>query len=140
MSGAPGPNVPSPSAPLDQRGLPAGYPFKPHWETTPRETRAALSDPASKPILLDCRRPEEWQAGHINGATHIPMSEIERRLDELETDDGERGTPIIVHCHHGARSLKVTAALRAHGFTNVQSMAGGIDLWSIDIDPGIPRY
>lgn len=68
------------------------------------------------------------------------MNEIERRADELESDDGRKDAPIIVHCHHGVRSMRVTATLRGLGFTNVRSMAGGIDLWSLDVDPRIPRY
>lgn len=126
---------------LDARGLPAGYPFKPDWEITPRETKQQL-DAASADsfVLLDCRRPEEWQATRIAGVKHIPMADIERRADELESDAGTRDTPIVVHCHHGMRSLKVTAALRAMGFTNVRSMAGGIDLWSVDVDPTVARY
>lgn len=130
---------PASMPPLDQRGLPIGYPFKPDWEITPRDTKGALAA-AAAPILLDCRKLVEWQAARIAGAVLIPMSEIEKRADELETDDGTRDRPIIVHCHHGVRSLRVTAALRAMGFSNVRSMAGGIDLWSIDVDPGVPRY
>jgi rhodanese-related sulfurtransferase len=126
---------------LDPRGLPVGYPFKPDWEITPRETKRLRDGaPTSPIILLDCRRPDEWAATRIQGAKHIPMADIERRADELESDDGSRDTPIVVHCHHGVRSLKVTGALRALGFTNVRSMAGGIDLWSVDVDPQVPRY
>ena len=131
----------SPAPPLDARGLPVGYPFKPDWEITPRETKRLHEQAAATEfVLLDCRRPEEWQATRIEGATHIPMAEIERRAEELEADDGSRSRPIVVHCHHGMRSLKVTAALRAMGFTNVRSMAGGIELWSVDVDPGVARY
>ncbi|HMN42377.1 MAG TPA: rhodanese-like domain-containing protein [Phycisphaerales bacterium] len=131
---------PGPPPPLDPRGLPTGYPFKPEWEITPRDARSDLADPAAAPILLDCRKPEEWQVARIAGAVLIPMGEIEKRADELETDEGTRDRPIIVHCHHGVRSMRVTAALRAMGFSDVRSMAGGIDLWSIDVDPGVPRY
>jgi rhodanese-related sulfurtransferase len=134
---SPGP-VPAPQ-PLDANGLPLGYPFRPQDEVTPRQTRAVLA--SDRPaLLLDCRRPEEWQFNRIAGATHVPMNEIERRLDELEGEDGQRDQPIIVYCHHGRRSMNVTLQLRAHGFTNVRSMAGGIDLWSVDIDPSVPRY
>jgi rhodanese-related sulfurtransferase len=126
---------------LDARGLPRGYAFKPEWEITPRETKQMLDTATPDSfILLDCRRPEEWQATRIKGARHIPMADIERRAEELETDTGTRDTPIVVHCHHGMRSPKVTGALRAMGFTNVRSMAGGIDLWSVDVDPGVARY
>lgn len=130
----------SPASAIDARGLPVGYPFKPDWEVTPRETarRMAAAEPGL--IVLDCRRPEENQASRIDGTRFIPMNEIERRADELESDDGRKDAPIIVHCHHGVRSMRVTATLRGLGFTNVRSMAGGIDLWSLDVDPRIPRY
>lgn len=127
------------SIPLDARGLPLGYPFKPEWEVTPRQTRAAL-DAASPPILLDVRRPDEVERARITGAVHIPMDQIERRADELEDEAGARTRPIIVHCHHGVRSMRVTATLRALGFSDVRSMAGGIDLWSATVDAGVPRY
>jgi rhodanese-related sulfurtransferase len=135
-----GPAGTGPTPPLDARGLPVGYPFKPDWEITPRDTREQLRASADRPLLLDCRKPEEYRTARIEGAVLIPMSEIEKRVDELESDDGSRDRPIIVHCHHGARSLRVTAALRAMGFPNVRSMAGGIDIWSIDIDESVPRY
>lgn len=128
---------------LDSRGLPVGYAFQPEWETTPRQTRDMLRDRAAGKgdgVLLDCRREEEWNASRIDGAVLIPMDEIAMRLDELETADGGRDRPIVVQCHTGKRSLKVTAILRANGFTNVRSMAGGIELWSSDIDPKVPRY
>ena len=124
--------------------LPAGYAFKPDWEVTPLQTREKMTaEPAV--LLLDCRRPEEFQAARINGAVLVPMSEIEQRADELIADDGPaaglgKDRPIIVHCHHGMRSLRVTATLRGLGFTNVKSMAGGIDQWSVAVDPSVPRY
>lgn len=129
-----------PASPLDPRGLPVGYPFKPDWEITPRDTRKAIAAGASGLILLDIRRPDEVDRSRIAGSVHIPMDQIEKRLDELENEAGARTRPIIVHCHHGARSMKITAALRAHGFTDVRSMAGGIDLWSIAVDGQVPRY
>ena len=132
MSGAPG---------VDAQGLPAGYPFRRDWEVTPRETRELMKGGAGeRPLLVDCRRPEEWELCRIEGAVHLPMDEVERRADELEDDDGKRDHPVIVYCHHGRRSLRVAAALKAMGFSDVRSMAGGIDLWSADIDPGVARY
>jgi rhodanese-related sulfurtransferase len=125
---------------LDQRGLPIGYEFRPEWEITPRQTKAMLADPATGVILLDCRRPEEWAAGRIPGAIHIPMDQIEKRADELEDDEGGKTHPIAVYCHTGRRSLRVASTLRALGYSKAASVAGGIDLWSVDIDPSIPRY
>jgi rhodanese-related sulfurtransferase len=130
----------NPAAGLDARGLPAGYLLRPELEITPRQTREAIKSAQTPPLLVDCRRPDEWDLARIQGAVHLPMDEIERRADELEGDEGQRDHPVIVYCHHGRRSLRVTLALKAMGFTDVRSMAGGIDLWSIDIDPSVPRY
>lgn len=91
---------------------------------------------ADKPLLLDVREPWEFQTAAIDGATLIPMGEIPNRAHtELDPD-----RPIIVVCHHGARSLSVTMWLRNQGFEHAQSLAGGIDAWSRTIDPKVPRY
>jgi rhodanese-related sulfurtransferase len=68
------------------------------------------------------------------------MEQTTARADEIEEAAGGKDKEIIVQCHHGRRSMQVAATLRGLGFTNVKSMAGGIDLWSIDIDPQVPRY
>lgn len=132
------------SHPLDSNGLPSGYEFRPEWEITPRQTKEMVGDASTHTVLLDCRRSEEWAAGRIGGAVHIPMDQVERRADELEREDApkgqERSHPIAIYCHTGRRSLRVAATLRAMGFVNAYSVAGGIDLWSIDLDPTIPRY
>jgi rhodanese-related sulfurtransferase len=88
-------------------------------------------------LLLDCRKPEEYAAARIEGSTLIPMQEIQQRVGEI-SDDLNRH--IVVHCHHGGRSLRVTHWLREQGFPNVQNMAGGIDAWSLEVDPSVPRY
>jgi rhodanese-related sulfurtransferase len=88
-------------------------------------------------LLIDCREPEEHQIVRIDAATLVPMSQLVDRLGELEA---HRGRHIVVHCHHGGRSMNVTRWLREQGFDKVQSLAGGIDQWSIDIDPSLPRY
>jgi len=87
--------------------------------------------------FLDCREPDEYETASIAGAELIPMGEINDRLAQLEP---YRNSRIIVHCHHGRRSLNVTHALRQAGFPQTQSMAGGIDAWSLEIDPSVPRY
>jgi adenylyltransferase/sulfurtransferase len=88
-------------------------------------------------LLLDCREADEYATAKIAQAKLIPMSEIADRLRELEP---HRQRPIIVHCHLGGRSLRVTQWLREQGFSQAQNMAGGIDQWSQEIDPTIPRY
>jgi adenylyltransferase/sulfurtransferase len=88
-------------------------------------------------LLLDCREPDEYAAAKIHQAKLIPMTEIADRLRELEP---LRQRPIVVHCHVGGRSLRVARWLREQGFPQAQSMAGGIDQWSQEIDPMVPRY
>lgn len=88
-------------------------------------------------LLLDCREPEEYATARIDGALLIPLGALQDRLAELESARGQR---IVVHCHHGGRSLRAARWLRAQGFPQAQSLAGGIDAWSLHIDAGVPRY
>lgn len=88
-------------------------------------------------LLLDCREAEEHAIANLPEATLLPMSEIQQRLAELEP---HRERHIIVHCHHGGRSLQVANWLRHQGYEQVQSMAGGIDAWSVEIDTSLTRY
>jgi len=86
--------------------------------------------------FLDCREQDEYDTVHIEGATLFPLSEAQERVAELD-DPNEA---IVIHCHHGGRSLRLANWLHANGFTDVKSMAGGIDRWAIEIDPEKPRY
>jgi len=89
-----------------------------------------------KAKLIDVREPVEYATASIEGSTLIPMGEIPARAhQELDPDDR-----LLILCHHGARSLSVTSWLRHQGFENAQSIAGGIEQWSREIDPKIPRY
>lgn len=88
-------------------------------------------------LLLDCREKNEYDTVHIPEALLLPMSEMQQRVGELEA---HKNREIVVHCHHGGRSLRVTNWLRQQGFANVKSMAGGIDEWATAIDPALPRY
>jgi rhodanese-related sulfurtransferase len=88
-------------------------------------------------LLLDCRELEEFNFAKLPNSKHIPMQELPARLHELEAMRDKR---IVVHCHHGGRSLRVTNWLRQQGFPQVQNMDGGIDAWSVFIDPSVPRY
>lgn len=91
------------------------------------------------PLVLDVREPWELQAASVRAdgfeLIAIPMGELPARLGEL---DPER--PIACLCHHGARSLHVAAFLEHHGFEQVANITGGIDAWSHERDPGVPRY
>ncbi|WP_229740862.1 rhodanese-like domain-containing protein [Silvibacterium dinghuense] len=86
-------------------------------------------------VLLDVREPWEFEAASIAGSTLMPMGEIRSRLQELDPE-----AHIVTVCHHGVRSLNVALWLRQQDFENVQSLRGGIDAWSAQIDSAVPRY
>lgn len=88
-------------------------------------------------LFVDCRNQNEYDHVKINGTTLIPMGEFVERLGEL---DGWQQKEVIVHCHHGGRSLNVVQYLRQQGFSHAVSMAGGIDVWAQEIDPSLARY
>jgi rhodanese-related sulfurtransferase len=88
------------------------------------------------PLLLDVREAWEYQTASVPGSLLMPMGEVASRAHtELDPD-----APIVVMCHHGARSLNVALWLRDQGFPHAQSLAGGIDAWSRTVDPNVPRY
>jgi rhodanese-related sulfurtransferase len=86
-------------------------------------------------VLLDVREPHEIATASIAGATTIRMGEIPQHLDALPTD-----RPIVVICHHGGRSAAVTGFLNANGYPNAVNLDGGIEAWSLEVDPTVPRY
>ena len=88
-------------------------------------------------VLIDCREPNEWETAKIDGAVPMPMRNWQEECSRL-TDFA--GKPLVVHCHHGGRSLRVANWLRENGFPNAQNMTGGIDAWSSKIDPSVPQY
>jgi len=107
------------------------------FEITPREVRQRLES-GEKLALIDVREPGEFQLARIAGAELTPMRTVPAQLQRL--DEVAEETPLIVFCHHGVRSLNVVNWLREQGVTACQSMAGGIDRWSVEIDPSVPRY
>lgn len=88
-------------------------------------------------VLIDCRERDEHALVSIAQAVLIPMSELTTRVDELKV---HRERPLVIHCHHGGRSARVATWLRQQGFPLAQSMAGGIDQWAVEIEPGMERY
>ncbi len=96
-----------------------------------------LQDDKEAFVFLDCREVDEVGTAKIDGTIHIPMREIPTRIAELQAHQQSR---VVVHCHHGGRSLRVTQFLRQQGFDQAQNMAGGIDAWSLEIDSTVPRY
>ncbi len=105
-------------------------------EVAAAEVRDAL-DRGDEFLLLDVREPDEVATAQIEGSRGLPLGELEARMDELASWRQRR---IVVHCHTGARSARACQALRAAGFRNVANLAGGIEAWSLTVDPDVPRY
>ena len=109
--------------------------------TTPLEIDCpavkAKRDAGSTFLFLDVREPDEYATAHVEGTTLLPMSQLAERVSELEA---HKSGEIVVHCHHGGRSMRVVNWLRQQGFDHAINMAGGIDQWSQVIDVSVPRY
>ena len=107
------------------------------FEVSPQEVRNRIESGA-KIALLDVREPAEFQICRIAAAELVPMRTVPAHLQHLEGLADEN--TIVVFCHHGVRSLQVVNWLREQGVAACQSMAGGIDRWSIEVNPTVPRY
>jgi adenylyltransferase/sulfurtransferase len=93
---------------------------------------------AGEPVyLLDVRQPEEHAVCSLPNSHLIPLGELMHRAGEVEPPDDAL---LVVYCHHGIRSLSGAAILEQRGFQSVASLRGGIDAWSLHIDPTTPRY
>jgi len=103
-------------------------------EITPKEVKERL-DRGEKLLLVDVREPQEYAICRIEGATLIPMGTIPANLQKLDVDED-----VVCYCHHGMRSLDVANWLRSKGVSGARSMTGGIDRWSMEVDPSVPRY
>lgn len=88
-------------------------------------------------VLLDCREQNEYDFAHLPGCVLYPLSGIAERLTDLTEYQNQT---IVVYCHHGVRSQRVAQWLLSQGFENVFNLAGGIDRWSLEVDPQLPRY
>jgi len=86
-------------------------------------------------MILDVREPFETELAPFPGAHTLPMGDVPARLGELDPD-----REIVVVCHHGVRSAQVAAYLSDKGFARVLNLAGGIEAWSLEVDPSVPRY
>jgi rhodanese-related sulfurtransferase len=105
-------------------------------EITARALAAQIASPPASLVLLDVREPWEFATAQIAGSKSMPMGEIPARaFQELDPE-----AHIVTICHAGVRSLSVAAWMRNQGFEKVQSLTGGIDAWSREIDPAVPRY
>jgi adenylyltransferase/sulfurtransferase len=94
-----------------------------------------LQDAALRVTLLDVRTPLEHRICRLEDSKLIPLMELPERFSELD-----RSEEIVVYCHHGNRSARAVDFLRRMGFENTRNLSGGINAWSLEIDPSVPRY
>ncbi len=102
-------------------------------EITPEDVKTALESDSVR--LIDVRGPDEWETARIEGATLVS-----KELADEMTSSWDKDTAIVFYCHSGVRSMNAVHFFRKQGFTNVKSMAGGIEAWSLTIDSSVPRY
>jgi rhodanese-related sulfurtransferase len=105
-------------------------------EISVREAKRLLESP-QPPRLIDVREADEWKICHVPGAEHLPLSQWPELAQQKLSDVAE---PLLILCHHGTRSAHAVEFLRRRGFANVTNVAGGIDAWSVEIDPMLARY
>jgi len=105
-----------------------------NMEVAPGEVKDMLAR-GEKLFFVDVREKWEYDTTHIEGSVLIPLREIPANLARLEA-----ASELVLFCHHGMRSLDAAAWLRSQGVEGARSMAGGIDRWSAEIDPNVPRY
>ncbi len=101
---------------------------------TPGELKARLGK-GNKVVLLDVREPWEHKLARIEGSILVPLATLPQSLDKLD-----RNAEIVAYCHHGMRSADATSFLLQQGFSNVKNLTGGIDAWSVQVDPSVARY
>jgi rhodanese-related sulfurtransferase len=116
--------------PFNRTGEDSGPPAEVDVQTAADQLRG--EDP---PVLLDVREVRERDFCLIENSLHIPTGDVPQQWESLPRDK-----PILVYCHHGMRSLRVTRFLRQCGLENVQSIKGGIDAWSLKVDASVGRY
>jgi adenylyltransferase/sulfurtransferase len=102
-------------------------------DITPLALASALG---TRPIaLVDVREPYEWSIGRLPGARLVPLDSLPEKVPDLDRD-----AELVVYCHHGVRSEMAVEWLRGQGFARVRNLIGGIDRWSIEVDPSVRRY
>jgi len=116
-------------APEEQAGAEAA-----DWEIGVRELEAQRAR-GEDFTLIDVREPHEYEIARIPGSTLIPLHHLPERMSELDSS-----REIVLHCHHGQRSMRALQMLRQAGFRKLKNLRGGIDSWSREVDPSVPRY
>lgn len=105
-------------------------------EITPRELARHLEN-GHAVRMIDVRQPWENEIAHLPASQLIPLGELPQHLQEIPT---EVSILVVLYCHHGVRSLSAVTYLHRLGYYHVRSLAGGIDAWSCEVDPAVPRY
>ena len=112
-------------------------PEMPPLEISVQETQRLMAEKGADLRIVDVRDPEEYEFCRLSGAELIPLltltADAPAKLPDKDAD-------IILYCHHGMRSMQAAEQLRAMGYPNARSMAGGIDKWSTEIDSTVRRY
>lgn len=116
---------------------PPRWHFQEGLEISVPETAKRHGEAGEELLLIDIREPEELDICSIEGAIHIPMGDLPSRVNEIDADED---TTIALICHTGRRSLNATIFLQKQGLAGTRSVAGGIEWWSLRIDPSVPRY
>jgi adenylyltransferase/sulfurtransferase len=104
------------------------------WEVGPHELRERLGS-GNAPLLVDVREPHEVEIARLPDALVIPLGTLPERMRELDTS-----RDLVLFCHHGVRSMRALELLHRAGFRKLRSLRGGIDAWSREVDPTVPRY
>jgi len=103
-------------------------------DITPAELKARL-DAGAPPCLVDVRTDWEWRIGHLAGARHVPIVDLESRRGELDPS-----VEVVLYCKRGVNSVAAMRFLRQYGFTHVRNLRGGLDAWKAEVDPEFPGY
>ena len=112
----------------------AGHEADQKMEISPKEVAERLQAGEQIP-LIDVRSREEWDAVHIPGSIFFTQELMQQILSEWHKE-----REFVFYCHHGFRSLDAASFFAGHGFRNARTMTGGIDAWSVGVDPELPRY
>ena len=104
-------------------------------DISPKQLQGWLEADDGSVFLLDVRESHELELASLDAAVHVPMREVVGRLDEIPTD-----RRVVVMCHHGGRSAMVCRAMASKGRERLYNLDGGIDKWSVQIDPEVGRY
>ncbi len=105
-------------------------------QISPRELAQQQAN-GQRIVLIDVRQAWEHELAALPESLHIPLNDLAHRSKEIPADGAKA---IVVYCHHGIRSLSAAAFLERLGVANVHSLMGGIDAWSCEVDPAMPRY